>query len=637
MSKFYLSRLSITGLIDVNTPKCVIIDIADSHHLEYGDNDFIKGNQLARFINKINTSEIGVVEEPFTLKEYKYIAHFLNKNIKWPKSKALHAFKFLNSFTKYQNLRNIPENFNFGLQTPDEIYNLNASVLYAFCRSHQIHVSFGTTLTQMANYLKMYSMINSKSNESSSIKRNIKINIFNVLKYNDISSSNLINIFTYLNNNLPSGILNSNRFDKHDSSDLLIARKKYSPSSINYDDLECTYISIHSNIDDITPVSHLEAIVVSAIKYKFDILNTQNPLEEYKALKQIPYFPNDRDLIYHLKKSNINDDWVFNPHLDRNFNPKYPKCFYSSEILVQLCKFDGIPNSDILNDDPYTLLQYSYLTSTFVHGRQQNIINKRNTLYEDISDLEDFQILCYGVRKSEMYAFTYQELSKSFEINRNFCNPASKDNILFTPSSISRLKILLKHPRYPNETLEHFQIRSDLKEIISSVQLFLDSGNSKTSDFAHYYDILMPHQQKDIQHIFHLLLNLSMYMRGWSGKGPFPLESIDTNKTDPITVNMNVSHFLDKFIRTCESSDIGNKILSLPLIFYSNNFHLSSNPEEGLTIGDRINIVRSGENTHNMYSCVRMTSNRFASTAYYYMQLIKMKRPFDIQKLSSIS
>jgi len=76
----------------------------------------------------------------------------------------------------------------------------------------------------------------------------------------------------------------------------------------------------------------------------------------------------------------------------------------------------------------------------------------------------------------------------------------------------------------------------------------------------------------------------------------------------------------------------------LPLIFYNNGsgeLLPSTDEREGLTIYDRINIVKRGEDG-SMYSCIRMSSNRFCASSYYYLTLLGFADPFNLNDLASI-
>ena len=79
--------------------------------------------------------------------------------------------------------------------------------------------------------------------------------------------------------------------------------------------------------------------------------------------------------------------------------------------------------------------------------------------------------------------------------------------------------------------------------------------------------------------------------------------------------------------------------MNLPLMQYhsaSKTFIVTTDEDEGLTIGERINIVRGGENG-SYKSCIRMSSNVICASAYYYMRIIGLRIPFDIEEVSYIT
>ena len=78
-------------------------------------------------------------------------------------------------------------------------------------------------------------------------------------------------------------------------------------------------------------------------------------------------------------------------------------------------------------------------------------------------------------------------------------------------------------------------------------------------------------------------------------------------------------------------------ILGLPLLHYRGEYIAASEHSMGLTITDRIRIVREGDSSNNVNSCIRLTSNWFATTAHRYMQVVGMPQPFNIEHLRSIS
>jgi len=133
------------------------------------------------------------------------------------------------------------------------------------------------------------------------------------------------------------------------------------------------------------------------------------------------------------------------------------------------------------------------------------------------------------------------------------------------------------------------------------------------------------------------LLELSMYMRGWSGSGPYPIREAPVSNQH--LVDINVTQSLAKFIDTCNNlGEIGLIILNLPIMKYiSGTFQSSNDPSQGLTIRERLDIIKQGENINNTNSCIRLSSNWLAATYYYYCQIIGMVPLFNIEHLRSIS
>ena len=88
-----------------------------------------------------------------------------------------------------------------------------------------------------------------------------------------------------------------------------------------------------------------------------------------------------------------------------------------------------------------------------------------------------------------------------------------------------------------------------------------------------------------------------------------------------------------------ELNDMGDLFKQLPLMFYNyrnGDLVASTDEGEGLTIFDRINIVKGGENM-SINSCIRMSSNRFVASAYYYMTMLNIPVHFDIADMSNIA
>ena len=65
---------------------------------------------------------------------------------------------------------------------------------------------------------------------------------------------------------------------------------------------------------------------------------------------------------------------------------------------------------------------------------------------------------------------------------------------------------------------------------------------------------------------------------------------------------------------------------------WKNEFVKCQATDQGLTIGDRITIVKNGE-SDNINSCIRMTSNVLGASYCFYCKLFKIPEKFDIKDL----
>ena len=60
------------------------------------------------------------------------------------------------------------------------------------------------------------------------------------------------------------------------------------------------------------------------------------------------------------------------------------------------------------------------------------------------------------------------------------------------------------------------------------------------------------------------------------------------------------------------------------------------NREDGLTIGQRLDIVKMGNTSNRVSACIRLTSNCFGASIHRYMELLHIDPKFDIRDLRSI-
>jgi hypothetical protein len=123
-------------------------------------------------------------------------------------------------------------------------------------------------------------------------------------------------------------------------------------------------------------------------------------------------------------------------------------------------------------------------------------------------------------------------------------------------------------------------------------------------------------------------------MRGWSGNSvdPFPIEQVpfgDQDKTDKNTIESIFE--LDAW----NQKTLG-VFYDFPLILWKSEFTKSNIEDQGLTIGQRIEMIKNGENS-SISSCIRLSSNVLGSTYCFYSKLFDLQPKFKIENLRFIS
>ena len=122
------------------------------------------------------------------------------------------------------------------------------------------------------------------------------------------------------------------------------------------------------------------------------------------------------------------------------------------------------------------------------------------------------------------------------------------------------------------------------------------------------------------------LLELAMYMRGWKGEGPYPLTSLETvGEVDKAKLTERLWA-----LRQHLEND-WKDLAGLPLLSYFQG-HWSTSGET-MTLLQRIMVVMGGEGPQ---SCIRMNSNLFAWTAWFYLMEFYQTPPFDLQSFREV-
>jgi hypothetical protein len=602
----------ITGQIDLVTPKPVILEIIDLCRAKINFDLLDDQSYRELVIKSINQYKDVVDVQSFldldpnsnieslnsdTRRTIKKIASFVNPNIKW----SLGGLK--NSFVYLYNLKTcnsvIPTNVTFGLQTGENLYNFNNCVCYYFCKKYNIYIDYNTTEVELQNHIKILS-------KPEYIKSYITHTIFD---YNI-----LVELYS-----------------------------KFNKQSINTQQIDVNLLTIAYNtykrvdkklLHKLTNLNLEESITIGVLLYDIDISYCDNPVLE---LLNLHFWCNTN--IWNHKNFNLVDKRVniifkCNPKIfvcSNNFNHIFPHQFYSTAKCLQLyesetCTKVNHNESKIINDYHSELQEYT-MCNNFYHGFHLQIKNSI-TEYEQTSIYEytNNEIICYGIKNLYMNAYSYAEINAIFKNEMNFTLPNIKEPL--SKENINKL-INLCNIEPIDDT------KRELCVTINDVKIYNDKAGQTIRDFCNYYKNCSNLSQTQVRDVLQKLLELGMYMRGWSGTGDLPISIAPVD--DQINVDINVTNSLITFNKSLKCLERHKDlVLKFPLMKYHKMFYFSNNIEDGKTLGDRLELFQKGENTENMGSCVRLTSNFIISTAHKMYTTLKLEEPFDIKKMRNI-
>lgn len=630
-----LSRLSITGYIHEQTPLCVLIEIADAHGIRYEVKDPSKPNFSFHLVESIHKTPVPKINKIQDEAEWQYVARFVNKNVQWPQRKLLQAYNFLIQFmNKEDPLTQIPSGFLAGAQTPDNPLALNACVLYKTCLHHRLHVNQHTTIQQMAYAVKML------SEPSEALVRRAQYFLEREARRVD-----LINVLMLSTYEIKDPGIAASSIDSGLALDSVLIDPNLVPRvGTTHDTMERMHQYLH-NIkvlqEKIDPGTEAGAIALAALNYGLDITRAILPLREYRILKingRNEYEPVDPWLKHWYQKNPSRFD------LTVSFNPAFPAEYYDPNHLVGMAHREGYTQAEINSTPPYELLQLAYVSETFYVGELPLLKSRQTAIgLEDLDEIPYGALFCYGQMDTQMQLITVSELIGLFQANQNFTNPFQA-NAVFSATSLQKLRILLQDPTGPIPSIqlssEVIRIRRQLLEIINQIEASLQNFDLPTRDFSLTYRSASPEIKIGIRKALTELLHAGMYMRGWvGGTQDYPVIRAPVPPERQLEVDRNVTETLAQFDQACRTlGHIGGQIGNLPLVNYKDGEYQPSTSEtNGRTIRDRIEIIKQGETTRNVASCIRLSSNWICASAHKYMVAIGLPPPFDIFNLRYIS
>lgn len=348
-------------------------------------------------------------------------------------------------------------------------------------------------------------------------------------------------------------------------------------------------------------------------------------INQYCLFENINVLP---DEVYKKFNSSFLLDQV---DLNKSFEPRLSIDFYTKEQLQKLYEIHT------RRKHPAQSIEYLY--------SQLQLLSKKNNFYPGLSVFEyqrngediiyctplDIKSNClsYGNSK-EQKVITWHGIFDCWEKQNRIYN-------VFTDSTATDLEkqqlISLAQEFFPEK----------YTQIISIYQQQLAS-NKVIEDFIKDYQVLGNNRQLLVQRFFTQLYHLSLYMRGWNGKdGQEPDQLVVSNVNEVFVATTDKLNLFNSWITNINithdwvnGQPFASQLLNLPLILMRDQPTINQEPEEGKTIGVRLEIMRQGDKAKGISSCIRLTSNHLAACCYYYLVKLKIKPPFCWHKWQRI-
>ena len=631
-------------------------------------------------------------EHGFYVNQLQLIARFVNGDdtVNWKIKPLINAFRHLCKYYKSDRppLPLSPQSSNggdsgdfiIGQKTMITPLAYNACMLYRLCVYHGIRTTRTTTIEQMGQAVKELNRSTDDLRDKiiDVIRSSPRVSLINLtIMCPDLRFASSPSIRQSKDKSvesppsasaipplplpqLPSSESKVSSPDSHIS----MSKTEYSLPDIeyfNHKQLEHAYTVLTDPKQAITRVNPLcqeEAIMLAAIIYGINITECRNPHKEYLAIKDasLSGAVENRYIPVHDKAFRLR--YLTNPcwfDTRKTWTAKLSS-IYTSDNLMNFAIAEGYTQDDIKARNSHELLSESRLFPTFYLGRHPDCKASRTLIeLEDVTAINPHLIVTYGISEGgPLTIFKITELLEAFKSNKIFCNPI-KTSEMISDIAINKLRIIAKDKIgksrkqlpvsrrfYSTNRGAETEVEAIYQQLIAVMDIIEKSNiaNSKAAKKLSCY-----HREYNMLPFLNSLLHMAYYMRGWKvGKNEEPPISNDATQF-PLDlqgqVDLNVSASIYKFEKTIDSMprEIRDFIKTLPLIEAKSlrsevAFQPSANPDQGITILNRVAIVKAGS---SVYSCIRMSSNWFAASAYYYMIGCRLAPPFDIHNLSSIS
>lgn len=391
-----------------------------------------------------------------------------------------------------------------------------------------------------------------------------------------------------------------------------------------FDFTRASFYELHSPRDDVVfPRTEHEAVILAARNFRLNITDSRDTFSEYSSLLR------GGDLLDPRLRGKMDVD-PYALRTDQRFFPELPEYAYYPETLRRLAVEEGWYSEED-SGTCYKFLRRVYFEKTFFafgRGPMAGVVPENESLKIELTsymDEDPLNLVLWGCRTEpqRMTCFTWGELLMTFEAYGDFRVPVETSRVFFEPSSIRKLVILARKPCI-NKI-----IADRMRRLVMVIEKIILSNNSYMETMRITRGRLneIPEFKNQFRELLDMLYRVSLEMRGGAG-------GLDTGDLETVSTNVELELVELQALVDRVGEEVRRMFLGLPIVIYSHGkFSRCEERFEGYTIGGRLKIVYEGESTSAMSSCLRLSSNWFLSTVYYYQTEFGLPTCFDITAL----
>ena len=223
------------------------------------------------------------------------------------------------------------------------------------------------------------------------------------------------------------------------------------------------------------------------------------------------------------------------------------------------------------------------------------------------SECRKLYALCKPIDPGSILFYSSEELVQTFLTYQSFTDPKNVKKV-FDTLQVNRLFFIL-------DQMEANPILLETMLEIRQMQKDVDQFALNLSTLPGFEECLK------------MILETGMYMRGWTGKGPYLVTRDESYGKEADEMKSLEAVWALK----AKLEEEWGHFAALPLFFYHQK-RLIKDPECS-TLMDRIKMVLNPERDS---SCIRHSSNSFCGTGWYYLDKIYKRPPFDLSRFNEI-